>query len=295
MRKVTIVCLATGLASLWAGSTWAASIVYSEVKVGLTFLGADLSGIPPCYAQLTLDEGSAEARCQADSGTPFLWNASSLNGNPKVASASVRDKFAVTVPGFGLAEDIVARVRITGTLTVPLTGVPLDPNSPVARVKVSARYLPFGEVMNASRAIFVQLTGFTTGPELFVNTDGQWTTDHNSVPAVTSAGGFGQVVFSNHLVQFCLNDFMVNTVTSGDSITWELEVLSSLPGAVADFYGTMEIDTGLPIALASGDEILPLPADASYQLGERGRIITVLCFNDGFESGDTDQWSTAAP
>jgi hypothetical protein len=256
---------------------------------------ADLTFDPPCYTQLTLNEGSAEARCQADSGTPFLWNASSVNGNPGEASAFVRDKFSVSAPGFTLAEDIVVRVRIKGTLNVPLTGVPFDPNSPMARVQLRASYLPMGGITEATRAIFFELRGYTTGPVLTVNTDGQWTTDHNSVPTVSAAGGVGQLVFTNHLIQFRLDDYLVNAANNADHISWELQTLTNVAGTVSDFYGTMEIDTGLPFALASGDEIVPLPVDATYQLGEMGSIVSVSCFNDGFESGGTEQWSMAVP
>ena len=115
------------------------------------------------------------------------------------------------------------------------------------------------------------------------------------MPSASAAGRFGQVFFANHLVQFRLDDFPVDTGGDGASITWQLGAYSSGSGVMADFYGTMKIDAGLPFALASGDDIVPLPADATYQLGEQGSVVTVLCFDDGFESGDTDRWSTAVP
>ncbi len=295
MRRVALVCLVTGLAPLWSSIGWAQSIAYSEAKVGFTTVGADLTFVPPCYAQLTLNEGSAEARCQADSGTPFLWNVSSVNGNPSDVQALVRDRFSVAGPGLGVAADVVVRVRITGVLTVPLTGVPLDPGSPFARIAVSAMYVPVGWITPAQRHINFGLRGYTIGPELTVTTDGQWTTDHNSTPTASTAGGFGQVVFANHLVQFRLADFPIDTGSGGASITWQLGAYSSGSGVVADFYGTMKIDVGSPFALASGDEIVPLPDDSTYRLGEMGSVVTVLCFTDGFESGDTDQWSKAVP
>jgi hypothetical protein len=100
--------------------------------------------------------------------------------------------------------------------------------------------------------------------------------NRDSLPSVTTSGRYAYLHFDEYLFHLILEDFPTEPTVGLHSVYLELSAMTSGANTAADFYGTMTFDVDFPIGLLSetGD-VLPLPDNSTYQLGELGPVITV--------------------
>jgi hypothetical protein len=279
MRKVIFSSIAIFSILLYY-SHCAFALPYSMVQANSVYDEGNSTDSPPYRAYAINDDEQAMAQPYINEDNVFLWGVESSGvGN---ARAVIRDNFYVGLsgPGYGPSEDLVLRFRLDGELKVPRWN-----SGPWAYIGINSTYTPYPQTTPKTVGGIVKLTSSPYNADGAVREKGTMVGDdeffveplnYNSLPSVTTSGSYAYLNFDEYLFHLILEDFPTESTAGLHSVYLRLSVMTSGVNTAADFYGTMKFDEDFPIGLLSGmGEVLPLPDNSTFQLGELGPVITV--------------------